>query len=148
MFTLRGHNLLELLDGAGTGGHAAVGDEAGRLVPPLAVQEVDGVLERRGVAVVVLGRHEDHRVGPVDDRAPVLGVLLGVLLEPWVVRLVEQRQPDLSQVGDLDVEPGVGPGPVGEPFGDRLAGAAGAGRADDDRERGHDSLDSCFSGDR
>jgi hypothetical protein len=101
------------------------------------VQEVDGVLDRGRVAVVVLGGHEHHGVGAIDDRAPVLGVLLGVLLQPRVVRLVEQRQPDLGQVGHFDVETAVGTGALDEPLGDGLAGPAGTGRAEDDSERGH-----------
>ena len=53
-----------------------------------------------------------------------------------MVGLVEQREVDLGEIGDLDVEPAVRLGPLGEPAGDRQAVAARAGRADDDREPG------------
>ena len=47
---------------------AAVGHERHRLGPPLAVGEVDRLLERRRVAVVVLRRHDHEGVGRVDPR--------------------------------------------------------------------------------
>jgi hypothetical protein len=53
------------------------------------------------------------------------------------MRLVEQRQVELGQVGDVDVELRVGAGPVGEPARDREPGAPGAGRGDDDEKAGH-----------
>jgi hypothetical protein len=99
-------------------------------------QVVDRVLERGVEAVVVLGRHEDERVGGIDERGPVLGVLLGVLPQPRVVRLVEQRQVQLRQVGHLDVEAAVLPGALGDPGGDGRADAAGTGGADDDPQDG------------
>jgi hypothetical protein len=40
----------------------AVADEARRLVVPLGVDEIDGVLERAGNAVIVLRRDEDEPV--------------------------------------------------------------------------------------
>ena len=133
----RRHDLLQLLDGAGSGGHSAVGDEADGLVAPLLVQVVDGVLQRRRVAVVVLRRDEHHGVRTVDDRAPRLGVRLRVLPEPGVVRLVEQRQRDLGEIDDLDIEAAVAASKIGEPLGDGQSGATRAGRADDDGETGH-----------
>jgi hypothetical protein len=46
-----------------------------------------------------------------------------------MVRLVEQREVDLGEVGDLDVESAVRLGPLGEPSGDR----AGRGRGGSSR---------------
>ena len=73
-----GHHQPQVLHRARPAG-AAVADEAGRLVVPLGVQEIDRVLERAGGAVVVLGRHEDVAVEGSDLRRPRLRVLLGVL---------------------------------------------------------------------
>ena len=81
----RRDDLLELLHGAQAAGDAAVADEADRLVLPLAVQVVEGVLQRRAERVVVLGHHEHDGVGAIDDRAPLLGVVVLVLPERgWV----------------------------------------------------------------
>src|SRR5258705_11949155 len=38
---------------------AAVADEASRLVDPLVVEEINGILERSRSPVIVFGRHED-----------------------------------------------------------------------------------------
>src|ERR1700678_3817277 len=133
----RGDDLLELLDRPGPRRDAAVGDEPGGLVLPLLLQVIDRVLDRRRVAVVVLRGDEHDRVGAVDPGAPFVGVAEGVLAQPGMVRLFHQRQPDLGEVGHLDVEPAVGTGSVDEPLGDRLPGPAWADRADDDGEDRH-----------
>jgi hypothetical protein len=59
-------------------------------------------------------------------------VLIGVLAQPRVVRLVEQRQIDLSQVGDLDLKTAVAHRVRDEPLGDRQPDAAGTSAGDDD----------------
>ncbi len=55
-----GEDLPQLLDGAHPAGEAAVGDEADGLALPLGVGDVDGLLQRRRVAVVVLGGDDDN----------------------------------------------------------------------------------------
>ena len=52
------------------------------------------------------GDHHD-RVGGVDGRAPGVGVVLGVLAQARVVGLVEQRQLELGEVDDLELEAAV-----------------------------------------
>jgi hypothetical protein len=76
--------------------------------------------------VVVLRGDEDERVGAGDRGAPVLGVLVRVLLEPRVVRLVEDRQVDLCQVDQLDVEPAVLLGQALDPLGNGDAAVTSA----------------------
>jgi hypothetical protein len=115
---------------------AAVADDARWLVVPFVVQVVDGVLGGGVDAVVVLRDHEDERVGAVDHRAPVLGVLVDVPAQPRMIRLVEDRQVQLGQVGDLDVEVIAAPGPVDNPVGHSRTHPAGAGAADDDLQDG------------
>ena len=61
-------------------------------------------------------------------------MLLGVLVQTGVVRLIEQRQIDFRQVGDIDREAAVGHGLVPHPLADREAGAAGPGAGDDDQQ--------------
>ena len=61
-----GEDLPQLLDGSEAAGHAAVGHERHWLGSPLVVGEVDGLLERGGVAVVVLGCDDHEPVCPVD----------------------------------------------------------------------------------
>jgi hypothetical protein len=130
-------HLLELLDGACPRRDAAVGDEPGGLVGPLLVQVVDRVLQRRRVAVVVLGRDEDDGVGGRDRRAPALRVRVLVAAQPRVVGLVEQGQIDGRQVDEPHVERGVLPGAVGEPLGDRQPGPPGPCAGEDDHEVRH-----------
>ena len=69
---LRQHQT-QLLDRARPAG-AAVADEAGRLVVPLAEQKIDRVLERAGNAMIVLGRDEDIAV----ERSDLGGLYFGV----------------------------------------------------------------------
>ena len=57
--------------------------------------------------------------------------------EPRVVGLVDERQVDLGQVDQLDVEAAVRAAALDEPVGDRLADATGTGAGEDDVELGH-----------
>ncbi|UYM23688.1 hypothetical protein NQP46_09195 [Streptomyces albus] len=67
---------------------------------------------------------------------------MGAVALRGVVGFVQQGQPDLGQVDDVDVEPAVLPGDLGEPVGDGRAGAvgragaAGAGGGYDDVQAG------------
>ena len=56
-----GQHQAQLLDRA-CSARAAVADEAGRLIVPLAEQKIDRILERAGDAVIVFGRDEDVAV--------------------------------------------------------------------------------------
>ena len=132
----RGEDLLQHLRGPGPGRDPAVADDPGGLVLPFPVQVVDGVLQGRVEPVVVFRGHEDERVRALDEGAPVLGVLVDVLVQPRVVRLVEDRQVQLGQVRHLDVEAAVLPGALGDPVGDGGCHPAGAGAADDDPQDG------------
>ena len=86
------HHRLERGLGPRPGGHAAVADEADRLVVPLDVQVVEGVLEGGVVAVVVLGVHDGEGVAPGDRLRPGDRVGVGVVLGDGVVGLVEERE--------------------------------------------------------
>ncbi|KAJ6441185.1 cytochrome p450 protein [Purpureocillium lavendulum] len=85
---------------------AAVGDDGGGLGRPLVEQVVEGVLERRGHAPVVLRRDEDEGVVLARDGGPAARVLVGVVRRRVVggqMRrdggLVVQRE---GLVGDVD----------------------------------------------
>ena len=132
---------LERLHRARARGDAAVGDETDGLVGPLPVQVVDRVLDRRGVAVVVLARDEHEGVGRVDRGAPSSRVLLRVLAQARMVGLVQERQVPLGEVGDLDVEPVVHADALDEPLRDGEARASGTGRGDDHGQRRHGRRD-------
>ena len=120
-----GEDLAELLDGAEAAGHAAVGHEAGGLPLPLAVAQVDRLLERRRVAVVVLGGDHDEGVGPVDAG--------GVGVDGRVAASGEGGgRSSVEQVDHVDARGRRGGGLRHEPAGDGRSEAAGAGAPDDD----------------
>ena len=83
----------------------AVSDAGDRHAVPLGVEVVDGVLQRRVVAAVVLGHDEDDGVERLDERGPAAGVLVGVVALGRHLGLVEQREGELAQVDrdELDV---------------------------------------------
>ena len=64
-------------------------------------------------------------------------MLVGVLLQPGVVRLVEEGQIDLRQIGEIDLEGSVGAGAGVEPLSDGQANTARPGAGDDDHEGRH-----------
>jgi hypothetical protein len=97
---------------------------------------VEGVLQDGGEGVVVLGRHDDEGVGASDRRAPGLRVVVLVLLKPGVVRLVEDRQPHLGQVDELDLETAVLARHRLHPARHADALAAGTGARGDDLQDG------------
>ena len=84
-----GENEPQRLGGPHPGGPAAVADDPGSLVVPLAVDVVQGVLQGSGKGVVVLGDEEDETVEAVDEFPPGTGVLVLVLLEVRVAGLVQ-----------------------------------------------------------
>jgi hypothetical protein len=96
---------------------------------PLSGVAVDDGLERRGVAVVVLGRDDHERVGRREARGDRSGLGPGT---------------GAGQVDDLGVHVGAAGGLPGEPGGDGGPEAAfpGAGDDDGDAERmcGHEVL--------
>src|ERR1700674_1105903 len=65
----------QLLRSARSAG-AAVTDEASRFIVPLGKQKIDGVFERAGDAVVVLGCDEDIAVEGAYPGGPCFGVRL------------------------------------------------------------------------
>ena len=142
----RGENRLDPLNGAQAAGDAAVADQPHGLVRPLVVQVVEGVLQRCGVSVVVLGHHDDKRVRGVGRGAPVLGVLVFVAAQPGVVGLVHERQVQLGQVDHVDLETTVFDRPVGEPLGHGQTDPAGTGAGDDDMQLGHEGGHSLARG--
>ena len=91
------------------------------------MEEVDRVLDRRRVAVVVLRQDHHERVRAVDACTPILGVLLGVLAQARVVGLVEERQLDLGEVRHVKLKHAMGLRTADEPLADRQANPAGAG---------------------
>ena len=129
--------MLELLNRPCPGGDSAVGDEAHRLVAPLVMQVVDRVLQRGRIAVVVLRGDEDDGISSVNDGAPGMRVVLGVLTQPGMFGLVEEWQGELRQIDHLQVKAAVLGRLVGEPAGDRQPDAARAGAGDDDQQGGH-----------
>jgi hypothetical protein len=92
----------QLLDRARSTG-AAVADEASRLVVPLGEQKIDGVLERAGDAMVVLGRDENVGIERTNFRGPRFGVRLTVLPHYWWYRLVEKRQVEILDVYEFEL---------------------------------------------
>jgi hypothetical protein len=68
-----------MLDGTRTVGTTPVAHEAGGLVVPLAIEEIERVLQRGRDAVVVLGRHKDVPVERRDLLGPRSCVRLRVL---------------------------------------------------------------------
>src|SRR6266567_1355668 len=125
---------------------AAVGDETDRLVVPLGVQVVDGVLEHARGAVVVLGCHDDEAVKRGDLRRPLPGVLVLVLAERGRQRFVQVRERVVAQVEEFEVGVAATRGSLQYPVGDLLAVAVGAGAAQDDPDSAHCALPtvSCF----
>ena len=122
---------LERADRAGATAEA-VAHQADRHGLPLGVEGVDGVLQRGGVAAVVLGHGEDHRVVLLDALRPGLGALLGVVAHGRQLGLGQERQVHLGEVDDVELE--ACGGLVRDPPGDGRADAGGAGAADDDAD--------------
>src|SRR5260221_14682847 len=77
------HHEPEVFHRAHTAAVAAIAHEAGCLVLPFAMEEINRVLERAECAVVVLRRNEDKGSGGDDLRAPDLVVRGGVLADYW-----------------------------------------------------------------
>src|SRR6266436_6471089 len=119
---------------------AAVADKAGRLVVPLAVDKVDGILQGAADAMVVLWRHEYETVERIDLRGPSLGVFLGVLSHRWRHRFIEQRQVEILDVDQLELCLRALLGKFVNPLGDGLANAPRSGAANDDCDFQHDCL--------
>lgn len=101
------------------------------------MEKINGVLQRRRIARVVFrGDHHD-RVRGVHGRAPRATVVLGVLAQARMIGLVEQRQIQLCQIGDLEIEPAMDDRALNEPVGDRPADPPRAGTTDDNQESWH-----------
>ncbi len=77
-------------------------------------------------------KHE--RVGRVDASAPLLRVVVLVVREPRVLRLVEERQVELDEVDQIDVEAAVCLGAADDPGADLVAHATGPRARDDDHQ--------------
>lgn len=114
------HHQSQVLDGSGAT-DAAVADEAGGLVVPLLVEEVDGVLQGAGGGVVVLGSDEDVAVEGGDLLGPGLGVGLGVLAERGGCDLVEVGELEVGDVDELVLGVRTLLGDVVDPLGDGFA---------------------------
>ena len=84
--------------------HTGFADKADWLVGPLVHQVINGVLQRRGVAVVVLGYDQHKGVGCLDEGTPATGVLLDVVAQARMVRLVHEGQVPREQVDPLAIE--------------------------------------------
>src|SRR3954452_5800360 len=99
-----GQDAAPLLDRS-SGAVEAVAHEARHLVVPLGVEQVDRVLHRRRYAVVVLRRHPDEPVEPVDEAAPGPGglALVVALRGARVHRFVEQRQVVVVELHELEL---------------------------------------------
>src|SRR5918999_4781837 len=120
-------DLTELLDGAQTAAHPAVGHERHGLGLPLGVGQIDRLLERRRVAVVVLGGDDHEGVGSL-EALPIAG-------DDRIRGAPQNRgQFGVGEIDDVEVELVSGLGLGDEPAGDRGAEASLAGAADDDRE--------------
>ena len=126
----------QVLGGPGAA-REAVGDEPGRLVVPLGVQVVQGVLEHCRGGVVVLGGDHDEPVERGDRRRPPLGVLVLVLAHRRRQRLIQMRQRVVAQVNQLELGVAAARCQVIDPRGDLFAAAVGAGAAQDDADLDH-----------
>src|SRR5436190_12129645 len=125
-----------MLDGASATG-AAVPDEPGRLVVPLAEEVVDGVLERPGGRVVVFRRDEHEGVERPDLRCPRLRMRLRALVHRWRERLVEEREVERRDVHDLEGCIGPPGRDAMDPPSDRFGLTPWAGTSDDDSDVEH-----------
>lgn len=112
----------------------AVGDQRDALVAPLGVEDVEGILQGRRHAVVVLRGDEDEAVEPVDRLAPAAG--LGVVVLPLRRardgRLVEQVEVVVGEVDELVLGVVAAGDLVHDPVGNLCAEAARAGASEDD----------------
>ncbi len=135
----------QVLGGPGAA-RQAVGDEPGRLVVPLGVQEVEGVLEHSGGGVVVLGSDHDEPVERGDRGRPLPGVLVLVLAQRRRQRLIEVRQRVVAQVNQLELGIAAARCHVIDPRGDLLAVAVGADAAEDDADPDHRRFSCSSSG--
>src|SRR5277367_4703964 len=111
--------------------HAAITDEAGRLVIPFDVDVVECVYQRRRRAVVVLRRHESKGVRAVDAFRPAFGVRVLVFLQAGMRWFVVDWQIEIGDVDQGRVEPSVSNRVFMEPFGDMKANSARTGAGDD-----------------
>ena len=96
------------------------------------MQVVNSVLRCSVEAVVVFGDDENQGIGPGNRFGPFLRVLELVLLDNGLTRFVEQREVDLEQVDEFDLEGTLCAGDVVKPFGDSGTDATGAGATNDD----------------
>src|SRR5258706_9831483 len=53
-------------------GEAAIADDSGWLMSPLEVEGINGILEHRRIAMIVLGGHKNKAIGPINLRRPIL----------------------------------------------------------------------------
>src|SRR6187399_3266165 len=92
------------MDGTHPTRDATVADKSRRLVGPFVKQVVNRVEQRRGNAVVVFWSDEHERIGRFYNLTPHLRVFVNVFGEPRVLWFVEQRQVELLEIDQRDLE--------------------------------------------
>jgi hypothetical protein len=80
---------------------ATVGDDQRRLVAPLVIEMVDGVLQRGRIAAIVLRRHEHHTGGVSDTFAPSPRGFVDIVVPGGNAWLVE-AEAELANVDHLE----------------------------------------------
>src|SRR5277367_4854856 len=124
---------MELLGGP-VAAAGSIGDSCGGLVAPLEVEEVERVLQRRGIPPVVLREDEHEATEGADELTPGARVLVLILPEGRLQRLVKEWEVDQCQVDHLIAQRALLLGSVLDPLGDARADPCRAGAADYDRD--------------
>src|SRR5690625_7799627 len=71
---------------------------------PLPQEILQRIVQRCRIGMVILSGHKNEGISFVDLSTPPLGVIKFILLETGVVRLLHNRQIDLSQIENFDIE--------------------------------------------
>jgi len=96
------HHRPKVLARARAAGTYSVAYEPGGLVVPLTVEKIDRILQSGGDTMVVLGGDEHVAIERGDLVSPLPRMRLRVLSERWRQRFIEQREPVVGDVYELE----------------------------------------------
>ena len=96
--------------------------------------------------MVVLGGDQHECIGGGDHLAPVLGVLVAVVVQAGVLGFIEQRQVELGEIGQCQIETAMLSSALLKPASYRQADAARPRTAENDHEVGHRIIMAVASG--
>jgi hypothetical protein len=103
-----------------------------RLIIPFLVNVTEGIQQRWRRAAVVFRRHEYIRVSIINNRRPLLRVVVFVLLHGRVLWFIKNWQIDLCQIRNIRIEPPIRQRTLKKPFSDQESHSTGARAAHDD----------------